>query len=429
VLSTPAFYLFMGAGKTDNAAAQYGIAAFACLALLPALGRRAVILSGVLAGWALGSRYTDVILIPALVVFTMLVVRSDLVIVPAGSGGASHRRWWVGTALVGGVAVACAGLPMLIKNWLLVGCPLAPQFGCGETFWAAIYRGIHSTLNNLSVLDLVLYPFVWTFAKRANMLGNVSPLVLGLVPLLFLYRKVAVVRRASLAGQAGLVALATWLLVAPQVLHTRWLLVPLALLAPSLGASLVQLDREHPQDWLIRWSVRGAIVGVFFVLLFDARAVIHGIRYVASMDTRTARYADFPGHDIADWLNARVRAGERVALGGYTGYAHFLDPKILLQSESQSEFQWLWDHKSVRSSAERPSLPHTFNGIKAMVLSSWSADVWRFYVSHGFAYVVVAADQLETALDTWPSGAGARPDVAFEGRRDRVLRITQARHP
>src|SRR5262249_11652216 len=59
--STPAFVTVIGAGKVDAAGAAYGILAFAALAAFGA-GARSALLSGLCLGWALASRYTDVVL-------------------------------------------------------------------------------------------------------------------------------------------------------------------------------------------------------------------------------------------------------------------------------------------------------------------------------------------------------------------------------
>jgi len=425
ILSTPGFYELVGGAKVDNAAAQYGIAAFVCLTLLPALGRRVVALAGLFIGWALASRYTDIIVLPALVVFAVVVAGRGVRV--SSSLTAARKESWVLNALVGALAAACAGTPTLIKNFLLVGCPLAPQFGCRETFWANM---AYFTDPNLSVADLFLYPFVWTYANRGDMLGNVSPLFVGLLPLLLLYRRSPTVRPALAAALAGLVALTTWLLVEPLILFTRWLLVPLALLAAPLGAALVELDQDRGRDRLVRWSTRGAIVCVFLVLLFDSRGAVYGVRYLASIDSRAARYDGMSGYDVAVWLNARVQPGQRVALGGYRGYPYFLRPEILLESESGDELQWLWERggRLSQSSPRGRALPRSTMGIKAAALSSsWTPDVWRFYVDHGFAYVVIARNQLDAALGSWPSQVGARLGVAFAGREDSLLRIARGK--
>ena len=223
MLSTPAFFAMMGGGKVDNAAAQYGMAAFVWLVFWPGVGRWATIPAGLCAGWALASRYTNVIVLPAMIVFTIMLVHGTWKAYPVNTVVKQLKVPWVRSALLGSIAAGMAAVPMLIKNWFLVGCPLAPHLGCQTTFWAISYRMHHSNLQNISIGDLLLYPFVWTFSHRADMLGNISPLFIGFFPFLLLSHR-HLIQPVVIAGISGLTSLATWLLIEPvtaQVVKTR----------------------------------------------------------------------------------------------------------------------------------------------------------------------------------------------------------------
>ncbi len=395
MLSTPGFHNLMGSGKVDNATAQYGAAAFLALVLYPVLGRRSMILAGLYGGWALAGRYTNVILVPALAIAAVIVIYRS---------GKTSRILWVTNALVGAVAVAFSVGPMLFKNWLLVGCPLAP-FECRDTFWATtVYL---SSRHNISGGDLLLYPFLWTFARRPDMLGNISPFFIGFFPFLLAYRHLPQVRRSMLAGLAGLVSTMTWLLIQPHVLFTRFLVVPLGLLAIPLSASAVAAEHDSRQR-IVRWLVRTSILLILGFLFFQGRAVVHAVRYLASIDTRAARYESVPGfgYDVASWLNTHAPQGQRVALKGFGGRYYFVSPHHLLSSESTDELQWLWTHCRCRFPP------------------SWTADFWHFYARNGFAYVVVPKQSAEEAVSVWPDDLGQkRPTVAFVGRDSVVLRL------
>jgi hypothetical protein len=318
MLSTQAFYDLMGGGKPDNAAAQYGIAAFLCLTIWPAQARKAVILAGLCAGWAMSSRYTNVIIIPALIIFAFMVLRRASETSQTKIKGSQLKDFWMFSALAAGIAAAVAGAPMLLKNWLLVGCPLAPQVGCQGAFWAGIYKNAHADLRNLSITDLPFYPFVWTFAGRTSMLGNISPLFVGFFPFLPLtYHCFSIERAALKAGLAGLTSVMTWLLIMPLALHTRWLLVPLGLLAIPLSAAFVAAEQGLRKDRTVRWLARSSVLIVLLFLMFEGRAVIYAARYLASIDDRAARYESAIGYDVAAWLNTHAQMGQRVALGGY----------------------------------------------------------------------------------------------------------------
>jgi hypothetical protein len=86
------------------------------------------------------------------------------------------KRSWIPTILVGCLATGVSDAPMLIKKLAPSRIPLAPHFGCQNTFWAVVY-GLPR--QNISVVDLLLYPLVWTFAYRADMLGNILLLFIG----------------------------------------------------------------------------------------------------------------------------------------------------------------------------------------------------------------------------------------------------------
>jgi dolichyl-phosphate-mannose-protein mannosyltransferase len=414
MLSTPAFYAMMGGGKIDNAAAQYGIAAFVWLVIWPAMGRRAVILAGLCVGWAMACRYTNIILLPALIVFAVLVARSPWKAFPVGTAINQLKRSWITNAFLGGAAAGIAGAPMLIKNWLLVGCPLAPQFGCQETFWAGIFRNVMSHAGNISVVDLLYYPFVWTFAMRDNMLGNISPLYIGFLPfLIVIHRRSFMVRSALIAGLAGVVSITTWLFIEPLMLLTRLLLVPLGLLAVPLSASVIAVEQDRRQDHTVRWLVKAAVAVVLVFLLFESRGVIYAGRYLASMDSRADQYQSSNGYDVAVWLNAHVQPGERVGLANYKGNRYFVDSHVLLNSETAEEIQWLWEHGEWR---------HDHSG--SIAPSSWAPDFWHFYQSRGFTYIVIDKDRLQETIAAWPdNSARLALEVAAMGRRSGVLKI------
>ncbi len=413
MLSTPAFYAMMGGGKVDNASAQFGIAAALWLVLWPALGRRAAILAGLCVGWAMASRYTNVILLPGLIFFALMVARRNWKAFPVDITTLRSTRYWATETIIAGVAAGIVAAPMLLKNWLLVGCPLAPELGCQATSWARIYQLHTSNLHNLSILDVFFYPLVLTFASRDSMLGNVSPLFIGFCPFLLVYRRSSLVRSAWVAGWAGLASMLTWLLIEPLVLFTRFLLVPLALLAVPLSASLVVAEQDLRRQSGARQLIRGAVSLVFLFLLFESRSVIHAGRYLASTETRADRYESWGGYDVASWLNAHVQPGERVALGNYKGHRYFVDSNVLLNAESTEEFQWLWEHGQ-----------WLYGGSGSVTPSSWISDFWLFYTARGFTYIVVAKDHVRDALSAWPSTVvGARLRVVAVGRANDVLKI------
>src|SRR5262249_13070786 len=156
--------------------------------------------------------------VPGIVFFAIMLARYQRQAFAIDVTSNKAKRYWFNTALAFGIAAAITGLPMLLKNFVLVGCPLAPEFGCDGTSWGTVYRLHTSELQNISRLDFWLYPFVWTFSTRESMLGNISPLFLGFFPFLFICYRSPELKPALISGLAGLVSIATWLLIEPLVL-------------------------------------------------------------------------------------------------------------------------------------------------------------------------------------------------------------------
>lgn len=415
MLSTPAFYALMGGGKVDNASAQYGIAAFVGLLLFPTVGAQAGIFAGFFLGWAVASRYTNVIMLPGLLLFGAFIIR-DL-------WKTSRTRWpardlgkmSLQTVLGCGIAAALAGFPMLVKNWLLVGCPLAPQLGCDTASWSAIFRTHTAHLQNLSLLDFSLYPFTWTFAARESMLGNISPLFLGFAPFLLVYYRTPIVKHTKAAGLAGLASLGAWFAIEPLVLFSRFLLIPLALLTIPLSAAAFAAERQGRRR-PTRWLIKLASMILLLFLVFESRGVVHAGRYLMALDSRDDRYKNLNGYDVAVWLNAHVGQGERVAVNNYNGHKYFVDSRLLLSSEDANELQWLWENGEWRYAPGGRIAP-----------AAWRSEFWRFYVERGFSYVIVSKEGVGEALSVWPKDLpNTSLQVVMSGALNDIVKLTRA---
>ena len=424
VLSIEGFFAWMGLGKTDNAASQYGIAAFLSLLASPTPGLRSLLLGGSFLGWSFASRYTNVILLPAMILGALWLGRTR----EDGSPAETNARQTVsrvGLSLLWiGVAASMTWAPMLVKNWMLVGCPFAPLVGCREAYWAQIFTYLKQGIPNISGLDLIFYPFVWTFAERKYMMGHLSPLFLGLIPLLFV-RSIwnSLCPMVRLLGAMGLFSLVTWLFVEPTVLYTRWLLVPMALVAVPLGAAAVEAMESRAYG--DRWA-RGLMIGGFLLmcmwLVFESRSMVYGIRYAIGRDHRDAVYADCPpdacrGYDSAKWLNENVEVGARIGLAAWSGYPlYFLRNEHLSYAENVSELQWLWNYGS--SNSKRTEWKGS--------IFSWSPDTWTFYLDRGFSYVVIDNSQIDAAQQVWEKLMPEKPlAIVFACKHHTIVKISE----
>jgi hypothetical protein len=193
---------------------------------------------------------------------------------------------------------------------------------------------------NLSWTDVLFHPFVWTFGDRPYMLSNISPLFLGFLVPWLLCRDATGVRRGRAALALGMLTVATWLVVAARALHTRYLLVGLALLAIGLAPAFVAFDEALGGERRLRLAGRAALVLLLgFWLAVSGWTAGEAIRYAAGLTRREDRYRRKEGYDVAEWLNAHVAVGERVSLRDYGPYRYFLRPDILAGSESRVELE------------------------------------------------------------------------------------------
>lgn len=383
--TTAGFITLAGAGKADITATQFGFAAFLWLLLGPPT-RAALFLSGLSLGWALASRYSSAILVPAWLFALYRLYRR----------GPAPALW----------GALLAFMPMLIKNWILIGEPLAPMLGDPDRFW--LWHEYESN-RNLAWSDLALYPLVWSFGERAHMLGNASPLYLGFLPFWFSRRRSAEVGAARPALVLGALILVTWLLLEPRTLHTRWLLVPLALLAVGLAPAFVAADaalQERPR--LRLWERWGLGVLLAFWLAASAWGAVQSLSYLAGRQTRAQWYARKAAYDVADWLNRNVGPRERVALRNLTKNRYFLGPSILDQSESAEELQAAWELR------------------RTLTPQAWSAEDWRLANRGRYRYVVFPNADVAASLATHPSHrSGTVPSIAFAGREFTVVEVFQ----
>jgi hypothetical protein len=386
MLTTPGFTLLMGVGKPDNAAAQFGLAALAWLMVGPLPARRAILLSGLCLGWALGSRYTAFVLIPAWLVLLFRLV--------------SPRLALLGPAAMG---VALAWIPMLFKNWLLVGYPLAPLFGNPDSLW--LWR-MSDAAWNLSWVDVLFHPFVWTFAHRPHMLGNISPLFLGLLFPWLLCRDALDVRRSRAALALGALTVMTWIAIEARALHTRYLFVGLALAAIGLAPAFVAIDEALGRRRRLQITGRTGLVFLLgFWLAVSGWGAWEAVRYTAGRDRRADRYRRKEGYDAAEWLNANVTASARVSLLGFKSYRYLLRPDILQGSESTAELERTWH---------------------AARMAPSPAVLTQLATSGGFSYVVAKRGVIALLVEALPphrGGPGGR--VAFMGDQYAVLALAR----
>jgi hypothetical protein len=382
MLTTAAFILLMGGGKPDNASTQFALAALLWLLIGRLPAGRDVFLSGLCVGWALASRYTAFVVIPAWLVLVLRRARRRPALLAAAAQGA-----------------ALAWAPMLVKNWLLVRNPLAPLFGDPDSPWTWSVPGHHLRAWNLSWLDVLFHPLVWTFGDRRDMLGNISPLFVGLFIPWVLCRDAPEVRRSRGPLALGALTILTWVALEARALHTRFLLAGLALVAIGLAPAFVAMDDALRGRPALRVAARLSLVALLgFWITVSSWEAWGAVRYAAGRDRLEDRYRRKEGYDAAAWLDRNVPATARVSLVGFGPFRYLLRPDILQNSEST---------------------PELLTTLAAVRTEPWPAALAWLARSGGFSHIVAERETIERLAD--PSSGGLHGQVVFTGDRYAVL--------
>lgn len=340
-LSTSAFTSTIGGGKLDITGAQFGVSAvlacFAALETVAAPHGRWLVLGAALTAFSVMAKVSNALLGPVIGLAFLHRLRQ-----PKTDPKAVLRA-----ALVFGVAAAVFLIPLFLKNWLMLGQPfvpfLPPRTADGPIWTGGQLRQALSLVHaqrTLSNLDLALLPFVWTFANRDWMAGNISPLYLGLLPGFLGRRPVSQVR---LLVWMGLLALAIWFVVSPWTLQTRYHFIGLALLTTPFGWLAAQW--LHDKSWR-RWALI-ALVLTLVISLVNARKVRLTLAYLRGQIDRATLFTKHSwmrnAYSFAALVNERVPQGERVYLarGGWY-YTYFLDDRILRAAQQPDEALAAW---------------------------------------------------------------------------------------
>jgi hypothetical protein len=332
VLTSSGFTNLFGSCKVDISVAQYAALAMLFAFRARHLRRGDVALSGLFSGAALAVKYTAVILLPgvAVILFTQLL-----------KGGRGKRpRLLRDAALVATLGFCLLFLPQMIKNVILVQNPVAPffsrLFATSTTYWAKMFAAEYTVVARLSGFDLWSLPLTLTYASRSNMLGNISPLFIGLIPALA-WTGFPHARQKYLA-LAALVMVLTWMLIDPRVITPRFVfppLVALAVVGAAVGEQLLNRRIARPAMLLCMTALSA-------LLLLEMRAALYGVRYAGGVVTRSSFYLNGGRQEIhysvAEYLRNHELPGTRVFLDGLE-YLYFLDTDILIHSQTRTEMQ------------------------------------------------------------------------------------------
>jgi hypothetical protein len=324
VLTSPAFGLVSWDGKSDLVAVAPALGAvWWTLQLRRPMHALAIVVTGCLAGTATAAKLSY---LPPLGALLMVLVVWRYRVDERSIG-----RSMVGaTAGAIGICVAAAItiLPQIVKNQVLFAQPLAPMliFDNGHVACCASANDVWYSPSVVRRIILT-FPFAVSFGNYWAQYGVISPLVIGLLPFLMLWRPggepFRQLRWLSIGAVAGMVA---WLAVAPSQMAPRYFLAPLLLFA-ILAAWLGQIaSRESPR--LLRHFVPLAAIALAIgTMPWIYGHVTEAAEYTSSQAAMPKQLSPIEEQRVADIVNMRARKGSRILLVSY--YRYFFRPDLL----------------------------------------------------------------------------------------------------
>lgn len=333
VSSSAVIYLSFD-GKVDMFAVPLGLSAYYWILQIRDEHKQvATWLTGLFSGFALVAKISYLpVLAPGLVFLLIWQFYADL-------RDPVERKQAIKIVVANGLWIAAgvviAVTPHLVKNYLLYNNPISP-FGTGSSWATQPWYG-----SSVTRRIILTYPLALTYGNYFAQYGNLSPLWLAFLPMIFLLPKPRPFFPNPLAGitLAALLGMTSWIIINPSNLAPRYYLAPLLLfiLLPARAAEHVSYTDQRPR-WLA-FLVLCATYTTFFTtsLYFLTETFFPGrtYRYLSGEMSECARDSSFYCKGMFV-LNKAARNGERVFLASYHRY--WLRPDLLQCLSSNAEY-------------------------------------------------------------------------------------------
>jgi hypothetical protein len=318
LFSSSAVVWLSGDGKVDLFAAALGVAAFYW-----AVQSRFVHLTGTLFLLGLLSGFSIVAKLSYAPV--MVPTMSFLVLWGYMPEFQDRTRWrFAMKSFLRGCIVIVAGLiiafvPHMIKNALLYGNPLSP-LGSEDAVW------VHQTWYGADVTRRILftYPLALTYGSYWAQYGNLSPLLLAFLPLVFYLPRPRPFFSSPLVivSLTGLIGILAWSIYSPSVFSPRYILGALLLLIllPARAAEYVSLTDSRPR--LLAAGVLGlTVISLVAFMLFCLNLIFFPNATIQYL-TGTLDQCDRDGVycTAMELLNQDAKPGSRIYLATYLHY-------------------------------------------------------------------------------------------------------------
>jgi len=323
LMTSTAFVDLLGDGKVELASTLPALAAiFWLLAGGRAACARGYLLAGIFLGFAMISRPYTAVLLGGFVALDFLTNRSQQL---------SPRLKSLGLMAVPVILLLCFHV---FANLAILGDPLAPvnntlKLNANTWQWSSVEQ------DDLWLFRL-LYPLVVTFLNTPQSLGNISPLIVTCLPLLFtgqvrsrMFLPHDLKRMTVIAGTV----LIFWVLVYFTVLEIRYVLF-LWVLIYLAAAQLISIGIEvlTPSARQIAESI------IIFLLLFivSRNLFIAVEAYTPIDENNTPQCGGFIFCDYLTPVNRLAQPGERVLT--LNAYRYYLRPDLFACSTQNQEY-------------------------------------------------------------------------------------------
>jgi len=301
-----------------------------------------LMLSGILIGLAMGSKYLGLMGFGLIGIFILIVIRRD-----------GWRRL-IKTVFAFALPAIAIASPWYLKNWIWFRTPVFPLF-FNESGWSEIRLGLYNAfLMSFGVgktaLDFILLPyniFVYNtnFSALMNQIDIPNPLFL----LLFLY---PFVRRERIASALLFLSMARFVIWALGSQQIRFLLPIYPFLAISTAYLVTNLIPARLTRKALHKFPRFLVVGILFITLYYQLIIILQMKTVGvsiGMESRSNYLSrvvrDYPA---VEFMLSSIPESKRVLLFG-NGQSYYCLPKCIPDPD---HFRWAGEIASLSSDSE-----------------------------------------------------------------------------
>ncbi|RPJ28825.1 MAG: hypothetical protein EHM33_03250 [Chloroflexi bacterium] len=318
LFSSSAVIWLSGDGKVDLFAVGLGLAAYYWAVQIRFTRiKLALLLTGLFSGFSIVAKLSYApVMVPTIVLLVLWGYSAEFK--NRSQWPAAFRSFTIGCMVIlAGLILAL--IPHFVKNGLLYHNPISP-IGSGGIGW------LNQTWFGPAVTRWILltYPFALTYGSYWAQYGNLSPLILAFLPLMFYLPRPRPFFSSPLVviTLVALVGVLAWIIYSPSILSPRYILATLLLLIllPARSAEYVSLNDQRPRllaaGVIISTTLSLAMVGLYFldpVFLPDFT-----IKYLI----RPMDECDRDGRSCwaMESINRKAEAGSRVYVASYEYY-------------------------------------------------------------------------------------------------------------